>query len=193
MELGFGQILRLCVLCVAVATNTNGVGCVCNPMHSLSPSGQPPQSVSPMPAHVAAIPAAMSDTFERVFENDLKYAGQRPGSDSSALLHNQASVESPTARSSNSGIDDATSAQTPPPSAGLADRVVVCVLPQGTQLANGLRHLCTCGSSHSRKTSVLRQAGGRLSIGRVMGAGGGSSGAWLREWLRGRVPCRGCT
>ena len=26
----------------------------------------------------------------------------------------------------------------------LASRVLVCVLPQGTQLANGLRHLCTC-------------------------------------------------
>jgi hypothetical protein len=35
----------------------------------------------------------------------------------------------------------------------LAERVLVCVLPQGTQLANGLRHLSTC--------SIIADATGR--------------------------------
>ena len=41
----------------------------------------------------------------------------------------------------------------PRPPLPLPDRVLVCVLPQGTQLANGLRHLSTC--------AILAEATGR--------------------------------
>jgi hypothetical protein len=42
------------------------------------------------------------------------------------------------------GMDSAGNYSATTLAGSLASRVLVCVLPQGTQLANGLRHLCTC-------------------------------------------------
>ena len=42
------------------------------------------------------------------------------------------------------GVDSAGNYSATTLAGSLASRVLVCVLPQGTQLANGLRHLCTC-------------------------------------------------